>query len=202
MVQEKEHTLVLASGNKGKAREFEQMLEPLGYKIVLQKDLGVIEPEETGRSFIENALIKARAASDQTGLMALADDSGLCVDALNGAPGVLSARFSGVHGDDQANNDLLLEKLKDVREGERGARYCCALCLVRYKDDPMPLCVTGTWSGSIGFSPRGKGGFGYDPLFMVTGRNCTAAELPPQLKNLISHRAVALKRLVSELSPA
>ena len=195
-------TLVLATGNQGKMREFGAMLEPLGIELKMQGELGVKEPEENGRSFIENAIIKARAASDQTGLPALADDSGLCVDALGGAPGVYSARFAGVHGDDQANNALLLEKLKDVEEERRGAHYCCALCLVRFKDDPMPLCVTGIWKGSIGRKARGSGGFGYDPLFVVTGRNCTAAELPPQLKNLISHRGVALRRLVAMLEQA
>ncbi len=195
-------TLVLATGNQGKMREFGAMLEPLGIELKMQGELGVKEPEENGRSFIENAIIKARAASDQTGLPALADDSGLCVDALGGAPGVYSARFAGVHGDDQANNALLLEKLKDVEEARRGAHYCCALCLVRFKDDPMPLCVTGIWKGSIGRKARGSGGFGYDPLFVVTGRNCTAAELPPQLKNLISHRGVALRRLVAMLEQA
>lgn len=195
-------TLVLATGNQGKMREFGAMLEPLGIELKMQADLGVKEPVEDGRSFIENAIIKARAASDQTGLPALADDSGLCVDALGGAPGVYSARFAGVHGDDQANNALLLEKLKDVEEARRGAHYCCALCLVRFKDDPMPLCVTGTWKGSIGRKARGSWGFGYDPLFVVTGRSCTAAELPPQLKNLISHRGVALRRLVAMLEHA
>ncbi len=192
-------TLVLATGNQGKMREFGALLAPLGIELKMQAELGVREPEENGRSFIENAIIKARAASDQTGLPALADDSGLCVDALNGAPGILSARFAGTHGDDKANNDLLLEKLKGVEDSRRGAHYCCALCLVRFKDDPMPLCVTGTWNGTIGRAPRGNGGFGYDPLFVVTGRNCTAAELPPQLKNLISHRGVALRRLAAML---
>jgi XTP/dITP diphosphohydrolase len=195
-------TLVLATGNKGKMREFGAMLSPLGIELKMQADLGVKEPEENGRSFIENAIIKARAASDQTGLPALADDSGLCVDALGGAPGVYSARFAGVHGDDKANNDLLLEKLKDVQAEKRGACYCCALCLVRFKDDPMPLCVTGTWRGAIGRQPRGNCGFGYDPLFLVEGRGCTAAELPPQIKNLISHRGVALRRLVALLEQA
>ncbi|MGN0908077.1 MAG: RdgB/HAM1 family non-canonical purine NTP pyrophosphatase [Succinivibrio sp.] len=192
-------TLVLATGNQGKMREFGAMLAPLGIEVKLQSELGVKEPEENGRSFIENAIIKARAASDQTGLPSLADDSGLCVDALGGAPGVYSARFAGVHGDDKANNALLLEKLKGVEASRRGACYCCALCLMRFKDDPMPLCVTGTWRGSIGLGERGKGGFGYDPLFVVSGRGCTAAELPPQLKNLISHRAVALRRLTAML---
>lgn len=189
--------IVLATGNRGKAREFAAMFEPLGCEIVLQKDLQVVEPEENGKSFLENALIKARAASEQTGLPALADDSGLCVDALNGAPGIHSARFCGVHGDDESNNRKLLELLKDVREPERSARYWCALALVRFPEDPVPLTVTASWEGAIGFKPQGHEGFGYDPLFVVTGRECTAAQLPPQLKNLISHRGCAMKKLLS-----
>ncbi len=199
-MNEKITKLVLATGNQGKAREFGAMLAPAGVEILLQKDLGVKEPVEDGKSFIENAIIKARAASEQTGLPALADDSGLCVDALNGAPGIFSARFAGIHGDDKANNDKLLELLKNIKAPERTARYWCALCLVRFPSDPVPLVVTASWEGSIGFKPQGSEGFGYDPLFLVTGRNCTAAQLPPQIKNLISHRGCALKKLLSELT--
>lgn len=191
--------LVLATGNQGKAREFAAMLAPFGCEIVMQKDLGVKEPQETGLSFLENAVIKARAASVQTRMPALADDSGLCVDALNGAPGIYSARFCGEHGNDEGNNAKLLELLKNVPEKKRTARYWCALCLVRYPEDPVPLCVTASWEGSIAFKAQGKGGFGYDPLFLVKGRDCTAASLPPEIKDLISHRACALQKLLAEL---
>ena len=193
----KEKTIVLASANEGKAREFRAILEPLGFKIVLQSELGVKSPEETGKSFIENAILKARYAAEKTGMWALADDSGLSVDALNGAPGIYSARFSG--GDDKSNNLKLLDLMKDVPSDKRSARYYCALCLVRHKDDPVPLTVLSSWEGSIGYKEIGSGGFGYDPLFMVTGRQCTAAQLPPQIKNLISHRGRALAALTYKL---
>ena len=186
-----EKTLVLASGNEGKAREFRAILEPLGFKIVLQKTLGIDSPEENGKSFLENAIIKARYASEKSGMWAL--------DALNGAPGIYSARYAGEHGDDRANNTKLLEELKNVPEGKRTARYYCALCLVRHADDPVPLTVLSSWEGAIGLKELGSGGFGYDPLFLVTGRNCTAAQLPPQIKNLISHRARALQALTYKL---
>lgn len=192
--------LVLATGNAGKVREFSALLSPLNYEIVMQKDLGVVEPPENGKSFVENALIKARAASEQTGLPALADDSGLCVDALNGAPGIYSARFAGAHGDDEANNQKLLRLLENVKPEDRSARYWCALCLVRFPEDPVPLLVTASWEGSIALKARGHEGFGYDPLFLVTGRNCTAAQLPAQVKNLISHRGCALQKLLAELA--
>ena len=194
-----EKTIVLASGNEGKAREFRSILEPLGFKIILQKELGIDSPVEDGKSFLENAIIKARYASLKSNMWALADDSGLAVDALNGAPGIYSARFAGENGDDTANNQKLLELLKDVPAQKRTARYYCALCLVRHGDDPVPLTVVSSWEGSIGFKELGSGGFGYDPLFQVTGRNCTAAQLPPQIKNLISHRARAIQALTYKL---
>ena len=197
-----EKTIVLASGNEGKAREFRAILEPLGFKIVLQKELGIDSPEETGKSFLENAMIKAYYAAEKSGMWALADDSGLCVDALNGAPGIYSARYSSVdgeHGDDKANNAKLLDDLKNVPNGKRTARYYCALCLVRHKDDPVPLTVLASWAGAIGHKEIGSNGFGYDPLFEVTGRNCTAAQLPPQIKNLISHRGRALQALTYKI---
>ena len=197
-----EKTIVLASGNEGKAREFRAILEPLGFKIVLQKELGIDSPEETGKSFLENAMIKAYYAAEKSGMWALADDSGLCVDALNGAPGIYSARYSSVdgeHGDDKANNAKLLDDLKNVPNGKRTARYYCALCLVRHKDDPVPLTVLASWEGAIGYKEIGANGFGYDPLFEVTGRNCTAAQLPPQIKNLISHRGRALQAITYKI---
>ncbi|MGN1280885.1 MAG: RdgB/HAM1 family non-canonical purine NTP pyrophosphatase [Succinivibrio sp.] len=191
--------IVLASGNKGKAAEFKAILEPLGYSIVLQSELGIESPEENGRSFLENAIIKARYASEKSGMWALADDSGLAVDALNGAPGIYSARYAGEHGDDRQNNQKLLAALKDVPKDRRQARYYCALCLVRSADDPVPMTVLSSWEGSIGYQEMGNGGFGYDPLFEVIGRNCTAAQLPPQIKNLISHRGRALQALTYKL---
>lgn len=187
--------IVLASSNQGKAREFEQLLSPLGFTIKLQKEFGVEDAEETGLSFLENALIKARHASVQTGLPALADDSGICVDLLNGAPGIMSARFAE-HGNDEANNEKLLSSiLAFPRIEERTARYVCALALVRHADDPMPLTALATWDGFIGLKPAGSRGFGYDPLFVVQGRGLTAAQLPEQTKNLISHRGRAMKKL-------
>ncbi|MBO8415606.1 MAG: RdgB/HAM1 family non-canonical purine NTP pyrophosphatase [Proteobacteria bacterium] len=187
--------IVLASSNQGKAREFGQLLAPLGFTIKLQKEFGVADAEENGLSFLENALIKARHASIQTGLPALADDSGICVDLLKGAPGIHSARFAE-HGNDEANNAKLLESLKAwERIEERTARYVCALALVRHPDDPLPLTALATWDGFIGLKPAGSRGFGYDPLFVLQGRGLTAAQLPEQTKNLISHRGRAMKKL-------
>lgn len=197
-----EKEIVLASNNMGKAQEFEAILQPLGLKIHLQKEFEVPEVEENGLSFLENALIKARHAAKYANMPALADDSGLCVDALHGAPGIYSARYCGEWGNDKANNDKLLEALKDVPDEQRTAHYFAALAYVRHADDPVPIVVTGIWEGLIGQRPMGQNGFGYDPLFIVTGRNCTAAQLPPQIKNIISHRARALNLLAAELKKA
>lgn len=194
-----EKHIVLASNNMGKAQEFEAILQPLGMHIHLQKEFNVPEVEENGLSFLENALLKARHAAKYANMPALADDSGLCVDALGGAPGIYSARYCGEWGNDKANNEKLLEALKDVPEDKRSAHYFAALAYVRSADDPVPIVVTGIWEGSIGTRPMGQNGFGYDPLFVVTGRNCTAAQLPPQIKNIISHRARALSLLAAEL---
>lgn len=194
-----EKHIVLASNNMGKAQEFESILQPLGLQIHLQKEFSVPEVDENGLSFLENALLKARHAAKYANMPALADDSGLCVDALNGAPGIYSARYCGEWGNDKANNDKLLDALKNVPEGKRTAHYFAALAYVRSADDPVPIVVTGIWEGSIGTRPMGQNGFGYDPLFVVTGRNCTAAQLPPQIKNIISHRARALALLAAEL---
>ena len=190
--------IVLASNNMGKAGEFAAILEPLGVQIRLQKDFAVPEVEENGLSFIENALIKARHAAKYSHMPALADDSGLCVDALKGAPGIHSARYCGEWGKDQENNDKLLEALKHVQEGQRQPQYYVALAYVRHAEDPVPIIVTASWEGAIGLTPRGSNGFGYDPLFQVTGRDLTAAQLPPQIKNCISHRARALALLAAE----
>lgn len=188
----KNKLLVFASGNQSKAREMAALLKPLGLEVKLQAELGIASPEETGKSFLENALLKARHASEQSGLAAIADDSGLCVDALNGAPGIYSARFCGRHGDDRTNYEKLLKLLDGRRSAERRACYWCALCLWRFPDDPVPLVTEASWEGRIALQPAGSGGFGYDPVFEVTGRGCTAAQLPPQLKNLISHRGRAM----------
>ena len=190
--------VVLASGNPGKCREFARMLADAGIELVPQSDHGVGAPAETAVTFVENALIKARHAARATGLPANADDSGLEVDALGGAPGVRSARFAGEHADDATNNRLLLERLAGVEPAARGARYRAVLVYLTGPDDPAPVICEGTWPGRIAESPRGEGGFGYDPLFeLPDGR--TAAELPAEEKNLLSHRGQALSALRQRL---
>lgn len=192
--------IVLSSNNMGKAREFGEMLSPMGIVLHLQKEFKIPDADETGKSFVENALIKARHASAIAKMPALADDSGLCVDALGGAPGINSARFCGEHGNDKANNDKLLELMKDVPVEQRTARFYAALAFVMSADDPVPIVVGAAWEGSIGLKPMGQNGFGYDPLFVVTGRNgCTAAQIPPQIKHAISHRARAVALLLAEM---
>ena len=190
--------LVLASGNPGKVREIEALLAPLGIEIVPQSRLGIAEAEEPHETFLENALAKARHASRGSGLPALADDSGLCVDALGGAPGVHSAYYAGREGDrerrDARNNQKLLASLGEAR----AAYYACVMVLVRNPSDPLPLVAEGIWRGEIARAPRGANGFGYDPLFVVAGGS-TAAELDPAAKNRISHRGVALQRLLEQL---
>lgn len=189
--------LVVATGNAGKVAELTAILGDLPVRLRLQSEFNVTPGEETGQTFVENALLKARAAAAQTGLPSLADDSGLAVDALGGAPGVYSARYADCGGDgaDDANNAKLLEALSGVHESERGARFICVLVLLRHADDPVPLIAQGQWEGSILTTPRGKGGFGYDPLFAVPGTAMSSAELPRDEKNRISHRAMAVKQL-------
>jgi XTP/dITP diphosphohydrolase len=191
--------LVLASANPGKLREMQALLRPLGMEVVAQSTLGIAEAEEPHDTFLENALAKARHASRASGLPALADDSGLCVEALGGAPGVDSAYFAGRAGSreerDARNNAKLLASLCE----ERGAHYRCVMALVRSADDPQPLIAEGAWHGSIARAPRGANGFGYDPLFLVAKRGLTAAELPEEEKNRISHRARAAARLLAAL---
>ena len=190
--------LVLASNNKGKLAELQAML---GDSITVrpQSDFTDIEAEETGLTFVENALIKARHAARISGLPALADDSGLAVDALGGAPGIYSARYAG-GGGDAANNAKLLEALKDVPDAERGAQFICALALLRHADDPIPVICEGAWQGRILHAPSGEHGFGYDPLFWVPERDCSSAELSPQEKNQLSHRARAMALLKTRLA--
>lgn len=193
--------VVLASGNAGKLREFGALLAPLGWQVVPQGELGVSEAEEPHLTFLENALAKARHASRHTGLPALADDSGLCVSALQDAPGVLSARYAALAGgerSDAANNALLLERMQGVED--RRARYVAVLVFVRYADDPQPIVAEGVWPGQIALEPRGEGGFGYDPLFFLPEHQRTVAELDPTEKNRVSHRAQALRLLLERLA--
>lgn len=186
--------LVLASSNAGKLAELRELLGA-GFDLHVQSEFGVVDAEETGLSFIENAILKARHAARETGLPALGDDSGLCVDALHGAPGLYSARYSGTHGNSEANIDKLLRELDSVADDERSARFVCVLALVRDADDPMPLIAEGVWHGRILRERRGAGGFGYDPVFHSPTHGCSAAELPADAKNRDSHRGLALAKL-------
>lgn len=190
-------SVVLASGNAGKLRELSEVLAPLGLTLKPQSQFEVQEVEENGLSFVENALIKARAAAQHTGLAAIADDSGLEVDFLNGAPGIHSARYSGAG--DEANNAKLLTALGDLSKDQRGARFHCVLVYLRHALDPTPLICHASWEGSILFEPHGKNGFGYDPLFYVPEQKCSSAELEPGIKNRISHRAKASTLLFEAL---
>ena len=192
--------LVLASGNPGKLRELSAILGELGYQLHAQSEFDVDEVAETGTTFVENAIIKARHAAALTGLPALADDSGIEVDALDGAPGVYSARFSGADADDAANNALLVEKLRDVPPAQRTARYRAVIVLMRHAADPSPLICEGSWEGMIQLEPAGDGGFGYDPYFFLPDRGCTSAQLSASEKNRLSHRGVALAELKRKLN--
>lgn len=192
--------LVLASSNRGKLAEFNALLGDSGFEVVAQASLGVKDAEETGLSFVENALLKARHAAHCTGLTALADDSGLCVQALGGAPGLYSARYAGGHGDSAANNAKLLQQLAGVPWEQRNAFFICALTLVTRAEDPTPLIVEGRWHGRVLETPSGKKGFGYDPLFLPEGHEVSAAELDPVVKNRISHRGQALAQLQARLA--
>lgn len=194
-----EMAMVIASGNPGKLKELTEMLAPLGWQIRSQGEWQIEEAEEAGLSFIENALIKARHAAEHCGLPALGDDSGLVVDAINGAPGIFSARYAGENADDAANNAKLLLALKDIPNPERTAHFYCAMAFVRYPDDPAPLLAIGQWQGSILQAPRGSGGFGYDPLFWLEEQQCASAELSPVEKNRLSHRGQALAAMVEQL---
>ncbi|OUD16182.1 RdgB/HAM1 family non-canonical purine NTP pyrophosphatase [Thioflexithrix psekupsensis] len=189
------NTLVLASSNAGKVREFTEILAEYNCVVVPQSQYQVQDAEETGLSFIENAILKARHAAQCTGFAAIADDSGLEVDALQGAPGIYSARYAGQGASDTENVQKLLNALREVPESQRTARFQCAIVLLRHAHDPMPLVCCGTWEGRVLFEPRGQGGFGYDPVFYVPTHQCSAAELPAVVKNQLSHRAQALRAL-------
>lgn len=190
--------IVLATGNKGKVAELSQMLAPYNFQVVPQTELGVTDADETGLTFIENAILKARHAALVTGLPAIADDSGLAVDALGGAPGIYSARYAGEAATDTDNINKLLHALQDTPVGQRTAQFNCVLVYLRHAEDPTPLVCHGVWHGEITLSPAGSAGFGYDPVFYVASEGCTCAELPPGRKQQLSHRGKALAQLLSQ----
>ncbi len=192
--------IVLATGNKGKIRELNELLADLDYSVRSQAEFDVAEVPETGTTFVENAIIKARNAAKHTGLPAIADDSGLEVDALNGAPGIYSARFAGENASDADNSAKLLADLADTPDDQRSARFQCVLVYMRHADDPTPVICQGTWEGRITREPQGENGFGYDPVFWVPEHECTAAQLPAEVKNQLSHRGQALEKLAAMLA--
>ena len=192
--------IVLASNNPGKLREIQAVLGEERYQLIQQSEFNVSDVAEIGTTFVENAIIKARHAAQHTGMPALADDSGIEVDALQGAPGIYSARYAGNNADDVVNNTKLLHELADVPDAERTARFQCVLVYMRHAKDPMPIICEGTWEGSILHETKGPYGFGYDPLFYVPTHQCSSAELDPAEKNRISHRAQALQKLIVALA--
>lgn len=192
--------LVAATGNVGKLAELRRMLDGLGWEVAAQSAFGVEPPPEDGLTFVENAIVKARHAAEHTGRPALADDSGLIVDALAGAPGIRSARFAGGRASDSANNEKLLRALAKAPEAARTARFHCAVVFLRAPRDPVPLIAQAAWEGRVLTAPRGAGGFGYDPLFFDPAAGCTAAELPPERKDALSHRGQALRALRTALA--
>ncbi|MBI1195459.1 MAG: RdgB/HAM1 family non-canonical purine NTP pyrophosphatase [Gammaproteobacteria bacterium] len=191
--------IVLATGNLGKVAEIQAIVSDQGICMHPQTEFGIESADETGLSFIENALIKARHAARQSGLPAIADDSGLCVDTLNGAPGIYSSRYAGPDANDETNLKRLLEALKGVPDEDRGARFICAMVFISHAEDPIPMIALGQWRGWITHEPKGSNGFGYDPIFTLENRRCTSAELPPEEKNRLSHRGQALIKLLEML---
>ncbi|WP_162062392.1 XTP/dITP diphosphatase [Vibrio taketomensis] len=192
--------IVLATGNQGKVHEMADLLADFGFEVLAQSDFNIVEAEETGTTFIENAIIKARHAAKETGLPAIADDSGLEVDYLNGAPGIYSARYAGVDASDADNISKLLAAMQGVPEEQRTARFHCVLVLMRHADDPTPIVCHGKWEGRILTEAQGENGFGYDPIFFVPEDNCSSAQLEPARKKQLSHRGKALKALFSTLA--
>lgn len=192
--------IVLASNNVGKVREINELLASEQITVVAQKAFNIPDAIEDGLSFVENAIKKARHASSLSGLPAIADDSGIEVDALNGAPGIYSARFAGPGASDEANLQKLLERLKEIPDEQRSARFQCLLVYMRHAEDPTPIICQGTWEGRILHEARGENGFGYDPIFYVPTHNCSSAELAPEIKNSLSHRGQALQKLLHALS--
>ena len=191
--------IVLATGNQGKIKELQHRLGDQ-FELLSQSDLGVVAPPETGLTFVENALIKARAASEQTGLPAIADDSGLAVDYLNGAPGIYSARYAGEEATDSENNEKLLHALAGIPKEQRSARFYCALVFMKHSSDPTPIVCQAHWQGHILEQSSGENGFGYDPLFFATDQKCASAKLAPEVKNKVSHRGKAMDTLVDQIT--
>ena len=191
--------IVLATGNLGKVQEINELLTGLDVEVIPQSAFLVPEAEETGLTFVENAILKARNAAAHTNMPAIADDSGLEVDALQGAPGIYSSRYAGEGASDWDNLEKLLAELADLPDEQRSARFQCVMVHLRHAQDPTPLICHGTWEGRILFSPRGDNGFGYDPVFYVPTHDCSSAELPPEVKNRLSHRGQALRRLIATL---
>jgi len=192
--------IVLASGNAGKVREINKLFAASGIEIVPQSDFNVPDVPETGTTFVENAIIKARHAAQCTGLPAIADDSGIEVDALDARPGVYSARYAGDNASDTDNNNKMLEELQGVPDEERTARYQCLLVFMRSHTDPVPIITQGSWEGRILHAPEGDGGFGYDPIFYIPSQNCSGGNLPLEIKNTMSHRAIALHAMLDEFN--
>ncbi len=191
--------IILASSNPGKLKEFQAIFSRKNINIIPQSQFRIQDAEETGLSFVENAIIKARHAAKISGLPALSDDSGLEVDALRGKPGIYSARFSGANATDASNNEKLLQLMANVPDDKRSARFHCVLVLMRHADDPVPLIFHGQWEGRILHEPSGNNGFGYDPLFFANDQNQASADLPPEIKNQVSHRGKAVAKLVRSL---
>ena len=199
MVSDERRQIVLASGNQGKLREFQHLLDNLNIDMLPQSQFNVDSVEETGLTFVENAILKARHAAKISGLPAIADDSGIEVDALNGQPGIYSARYAGEGASDAENNAKLLKNLEGLPQEQRTARFHCVLVYLRHADDPTPLVCHGAWEGRILEAASGEHGFGYDPLFFVPSEDCSAADLPKEVKNGMSHRAIAMAKLAEQL---
>ncbi|MEE8234459.1 MAG: RdgB/HAM1 family non-canonical purine NTP pyrophosphatase [Gammaproteobacteria bacterium] len=199
-VQAKVSRIVFASSNAGKVREIGQLLEGLSIDVLPQSDFNVPEIEETGRTFVENAILKARNAAHHTGLPVIADDSGIAVDVLQGRPGIVSARFAGVGASDEDNLKKLIEMIKPFPEEQRTARFICSMVYLRHEYDPVPIIAQGVWEGHLLIEPKGSNGFGYDPMFYVSSQQCTSADLTPEIKNKLSHRGQALTHLLGKLN--
>lgn len=196
----KSNQIVFASGNAGKLREIAQLLEGLNLEILPQSEFDVPEIEETGLTFVDNAILKARNAAHHTGLPAIADDSGIAVDVLQGRPGIYSARFAGVGASDEENLEKLIRMVKPFPDEERTARFICSMVYIRHEEDHVPVIAEGVWEGQLLIDPKGQNGFGYDPIFYVSSQQCTSAELPPEIKNKLSHRGQALRKLLGQLT--
>ena len=192
--------IVFASGNAGKLREIAQLLDGLDIDVLPQSEFDVPEIEETGLTFLENSILKARNAAQHTGLPSIADDSGIAVDVLQGHPGIYSARFAGLGASDEDNLLKLIDMIKPFPEEQRSARFICSMVYLRHKDDPVPVIAQGVWEGQLVTEPKGENGFGYDPVFYVESQQCTSAELPPEVKNKLSHRGQALMQLLDKLN--